>query len=889
MAGLLVVAATLAAFWPVSGAGFLSWRDGERVLDSALVQTRSFDRIWSEPVQSRYLPVAVSWWALLSPGSASAAPAPPGASAPVPAAPKWIAPSSRQFHQAQLVLAALCAWLAFWIFYRVTRHVAAATAAAIVFAVHPWQVEPVAWVSQAPQMLGLLLGLAALALYFTLATSRVDTPQAGRRNSSVQPLGYLAATLFYALALLADPLALLTPLFAWVIDWGWVRPRERKAPVPMRWALLVLWLFLGGMALVQIRFALPRPAVATVSWTEVFAAWPWLSIGALSVAVILIASAWLGRVDRTLTACGLLIVALLPAAGVWPGMVEAGLTAPVTVWALLGPAMALAGALSLCERSGGYALAAVLAGILLVTSHVEASSWTSDASLAARLERQNPRSPLASLLRARAASAQGETVTAQSALTEALERDPNFVAAMVERGSLSLAAGDKAAAESVFAAALKLAPDEVAALDGYGQSLSGSIRGHDAIAAFRRALKFDPHRAETHLHLGHALLHNGDTQGALASFETALSLRPGSAAAYLGLAMANSRFPEQDREAIYRSIDNAQKALQVNPQLAEARALLIAGHRRLSELLSAEGQTAAAEEELQAILQIAPDEFETLCTLGNLLLTQQRYAEAEARFKGSLGVQPSHLESRYGLGIAYWSLNNPAEAEACFREVLAARPNHPGSLYQLALIQSSNGRIAEALAGYRAALAEKDHFARWPSAANNLAWILATCEDEQYRNGEEAVMWAKQVFDLYLQQQPPDFLEYVDTLAAAYAEAGKFSDAIDLARRAVAMCDSLGLAEGKARFQRRLELYITGRQVREPISLAGGAEPESQPEGIPQIDPTLPPPDLDTSPAELPEAPEMPAPEQASTAPASEPPSKSEPAPAADAPPATTP
>ena len=98
------------------------------------------------------------------------------------------------------------------------------------------------------------------------------------------------------------------------------------------------------------------------------------------------------------------------------------------------------------------------------------------------------------------------------------------------------------------------------------------------------------------------------------------------------------------------------------------------------------------------------------------------------------------------------------------------------------------------------------------SAANNLAWLWATHPDEQFRRGAQAVELAQQ--NLERLPERPDFL---DTLAAAYAETGDFSQAIEFAESALERAKALGQEENAAQIQQRLELYRQSQPYRQSL------------------------------------------------------------------------
>ena len=101
--------------------------------------------------------------------------------------------------------------------------------------------------------------------------------------------------------------------------------------------------------------------------------------------------------------------------------------------------------------------------------------------------------------------------------------------------------------------------------------------------------------------------------------------------------------------------------------------------------------------------------------------------------------------------------------------------------------------------------------AEYPDALNNLAWIRATSEDRRLRNGPEAVRLAQQACQLTGRRE----VGALDTLAAAYAEAGRFAEAVQTARDALDLAmqqDKPALAES---IQARLRLYEAGTPFHE--------------------------------------------------------------------------
>jgi len=97
---------------------------------------------------------------------------------------------------------------------------------------------------------------------------------------------------------------------------------------------------------------------------------------------------------------------------------------------------------------------------------------------------------------------------------------------------------------------------------------------------------------------------------------------------------------------------------------------------------------------------------------------------------------------------------------------------------QLGLLLQKRGEFKAAIAQFQKVL-ELDP--RHVTAYNNLAWLLATCPENSSRDGKKAVDLAQQAVQLSVGNSP----EILDTLAAAYAEAGRFPKAIETARQAL--------------------------------------------------------------------------------------------------------
>jgi hypothetical protein len=124
-------------------------------------------------------------------------------------------------------------------------------------------------------------------------------------------------------------------------------------------------------------------------------------------------------------------------------------------------------------------------------------------------------------------------------------------------------------------------------------------------------------------------------------------------------------------------------------------------------------------------------------------------------------------------------------------------------------------RYDEALVHYRRALEIGPNYS---SAYNNLAWLLATCPNAAFRNGDEAIRLAQRATEL-----SPHIPTMFDTLAAAYAEAGRFPEALVTAHKALELATQENNRNLAEILWTRIALYEAGKPYHETLSVAAPA------------------------------------------------------------------
>jgi len=161
------------------------------------------------------------------------------------------------------------------------------------------------------------------------------------------------------------------------------------------------------------------------------------------------------------------------------------------------------------------------------------------------------------------------------------------------------------------------------------------------------------------------------------------------------------------------------------------------------------------------------------------------------------------------LGIALASEGKIDEAIQHFEQALDLKPDFAKAHYNLGIALAGTGKLPEAIQHYEQALRLKADYAE---AFNNLAWLLATREPAQGGDPLRAVALAQRACELTGSSSAGS----LDTLAAAYAAANRFPEAIETAQKAIQRASS-GQAGLAKEIEARLELYRAGRPYREPV------------------------------------------------------------------------
>jgi protein O-mannosyl-transferase len=231
-------------------------------------------------------------------------------------------------------------------------------------------------------------------------------------------------------------------------------------------------------------------------------------------------------------------------------------------------------------------------------------------------------------------------------------------------------------------------------------------------------------------------------------------------------------------------------------------------HYRLGRILLLQKKWAEAGVQLGEVLRLSPDNAVAHKFMGDALAGQGKYAEAEAEYSTALLSRPGDVVITETLARLARKVENQKTLASLF-EALKSQPT-PEIHGQIAVIQTMQGEFQKAIGHYTEALRLRPDS---PDALNNLAWLLATCPNAHLRDGVQAVKHAERACELTQYAVTP----FVGTLAAAYAEAGRFEEAIATAEKACALASESGDQNLLKRNQELLALYRKHQSYQEPV------------------------------------------------------------------------
>lgn len=671
---LLLVVISLLIWGRVGRLGFVGWDDDIHVYNNPYLNPPTIGNalhFWKGPHEAMYIPVTFTVWSALANVSRSFDPS------------RILSPGL--FHWANLLVHLLNMGLVYCLLLRLLsgfaasgRERGAAALGALLFSLHPLQVEPVLWVSSLKDLLCGFFSLLALLQYLSYCRDvRINTALPIVNRSKRKGHAFLA-TLAFILALLSKPAAVPVPLLAFLLA-NFQPPRKSpfrgiksffKAP----WGLLWLWLILVLPIIFMARYSekgIPLGFVASPG-ERIFIALDALAFylsklflpfhlaidyGRTPVLVLTkgwLYYAWIFPVGLTagllflkekrqwLVALAVFVIGVSPTLGLVPHGYQVFSTVAdrFCYLGLLGGAIALAWfyyrARGQIVRSGCF----ILVGLLALGSYAQKRHWRDNISLFSHALTVNPRSYMAHY---------------------------NL--------GLTLADDHRARAITHYRAALKIKPDYDRAWNNLGVALVGEGQIEEAITAYREAVRHRPSNPQAYYNLGLALAGRKEYQEAIRCYRKALFLRPRSAETHnsLGQALAGSG---RRSSAIFCY----RKAIELSPDNPRIR-------NNLGIILADQGDHPGAISQYRQALRINPDFAVVHSNLGNSLTAAGRAEEALRHYRRAVDLEPDYAMGHNNLGTALARQGKLQEAAREFSAALRLDPNLAEALSNLSHLE----------------------------------------------------------------------------------------------------------------------------------------------------------------------------------------------------------
>jgi tetratricopeptide (TPR) repeat protein len=231
-------------------------------------------------------------------------------------------------------------------------------------------------------------------------------------------------------------------------------------------------------------------------------------------------------------------------------------------------------------------------------------------------------------------------------------------------------------------------------------------------------------------------------------------------------------------------------------------------HYVLGALYDSQGKTDAALSQFMQAIQDDPGNVKARCGAGYILYGQGRWDEALEQYQTALGFAPDLAKAHFGLAEVLMKEHRLDEATGEYQRALQSDPNIAEAHYQMAAIADARGDAVSAISHLQAAVQLAPD---WALALNNLAWIRATQPEAKLRDGAEATRLAMRAVILTGKSDP----NMLDTLAAAYAETGRFTDAVATAKSAIQYASIAGQTNLVNEIGACLKLYQAQQPDRE--------------------------------------------------------------------------
>lgn len=275
---------------------------------------------------------------------------------------------------------------------------------------------------------------------------------------------------------------------------------------------------------------------------------------------------------------------------------------------------------------------------------------------------------------------------------KAIAIHPSYVDAHYSLGIALSAEQRYAEAIKEYHAVLRLRKDHKKILFRLADALAKNGQLDEAVIYYKKALEGDPNDTETLNNFALALVRKGEVDEAIKLYQQSLENDPNSVEVLnnLGNALVS-------RKDFARAVSCYKKALRLRPGFAETP-------YNLANALKQAGQIDEAVFYYREALRLKPDNADAHYGLGLVLTQLKKYNEAVEHFKKAIRLNPDYAQAYYNLGVVFANQNMNAEAIEQFRQVLRIHPNDAEMHCNVGILLAQEGRLDEAVKEFREAL-----------------------------------------------------------------------------------------------------------------------------------------------------------------------------------------
>ena len=661
----------------------------------------------------------------------------------------------------------------------------------MLFGVHPMTVEPIPWVGERKTLLAAFFALWSLVLY-------VRYTQKGARKF------YFGSFAMYFLALMSKPTSVPLPAVMLLLDY-WPLRRFSRHAIAEKLPFFVIGIVsavityvsqtLSGFTSMPTKLGL-RHATLVLCHNIIFYLYkiiwpvnlsshyafpkpmglsdPMVLAGVIGTCILIpllvLSLRWM---RAALTGFSVFFVAIFPTMGVI-GFTVVIAADKFAYLPSIGLLMVLASFLGwFCSTAASAGRRLAVAVIVLALTGAEAAAtrqylahWRDSMSLGEYMLSLTPNSGQVHNSLASTLQSQGRLDEAISHYRRALQARPYDALVYNNLGAALEAKGNLSEAIACYYKALKLLPDCDEAYYNLGIALHSQGDSNQAIYNLRKAISINPDYADAHNNLGIILSKQGRLDEAITHFQKAVRLKSGNASMHGNLGDAFQLLRRLNEAA-----DQYREALRLKPDDIDVCF-------KLGGILESQGKIDEAISLYRQILPFKTNSAELHCKLGIALSQRGETDKAISHYREAIRLKPDYAQAHINLGITLSEQGKTDQGISHFRQVLQFEPNSAEAHNNLGIALGMKGNLSEAVTHYRQAMNLKPD---WPLPLNGLAWILATNPDPNMRDAKQAVELAERAAAMTRHQDAI----ILNTLAAAYAAAGKFDKAAATAQQAL--------------------------------------------------------------------------------------------------------